>query len=88
MPKKAKKPLMKNVSPRMKSQTELATEIALLTVDNAKLKSVIKTESTWRISYQEENGKLHRELLEKRIGSLIIGVWLGLLLAALIVYLY
>jgi hypothetical protein len=35
MPRKAKKPLMKNVSPTMKSQTELVAEIAKISVVNA-----------------------------------------------------
>lgn len=40
------------------------------------------------MAYQEENGKLHRELLERRIGSLFIGIGVGLSLAVLIYSLY
>lgn len=36
------------------------------------------------LAYQEENGKLHLELLKQRIGSLLIGIGVGLSLAVCI----
>ena len=74
--------------PGEKLETKTVREWAQLVKDREDSRLRANRADDRVLAYQEENGKLHLELLRRRLGSLCFGIAIGLSLAVLIYSLY